>query len=61
MTLRVHSSDLIIKAAIDMAADLGVRDVIDQAGVEKVYSLLQAGEVEEASNWSRRFKTTNPK
>lgn len=56
MTLRDPSSDLIIQAAIDKAADLGVRDVIDQAGVEKVYARLQAGEVEEASNWSRRFK-----
>ncbi|RYF18024.1 MAG: CarD family transcriptional regulator [Oxalobacteraceae bacterium] len=61
MTLRVHSSDLIIQAAIDKAADLGVRDVIDQAGVEKVYALLQAGEVEEASNWSRRFKDNQAK
>lgn len=29
MTLRVHSSDLIIQAAIDRAADLRVRDVIE--------------------------------
>ena len=61
MTLRVHSSDLIIQAAIDKAADLGVRDVIDQAGVEKVYALLQAGKVEEVSNWSRRFKDNQSK
>jgi CarD family transcriptional regulator len=61
MTLRVHSSDLIIQAAIDKAADLGVRDVIDQAGVEEVHALLQAGEVEEASNWSRRFKDNQSK
>jgi CarD family transcriptional regulator len=61
MTLRVHSSDLIIQAAIDRAADLGVRDVIDQAGVERVYALLHAGEVEEASNWSRRYKDNQAK
>ena len=61
MTLRVHSSDLIIQAAIDKAADLGVRDVIDQAGVDKVYALLQADEVEEAANWSRRFKDNQAK
>ena len=61
MTLRVHSSDLVIQAAIDKAADLGVRDVIDKAGVDKVYALLQAGEVEEASNWSRRFKDNQAK
>jgi len=61
MTLRVHSSDLIIQAAIDKAGDLGVRDVIDQAGVDKVYALLQAGGVEEAANWSRRFKDNQSK
>lgn len=61
MTLRVHSSDLIIQAAIDKAEDLGVRDVIDQAGVDKVYTLLQADEVEEAFNWSRRFKDNQAK
>jgi CarD family transcriptional regulator len=61
MTLRVHSSDLVIQTAIDRAADLGVRDVIDQAGVDKVYALLQTGEVEEASNWWRRFKDNQSK
>lgn len=61
MTLRVHSSDLVIQTAIDRAADLGVRDVIDQAGVDKVYALLQTGEVEEATNWSRRFKDNQSK
>jgi CarD family transcriptional regulator len=61
MTLRVHSSDLIIQAAIDKAADLGVREVIDQAGVDKVFALLQTGEVEEAANWSRRFKDNQSK
>ena len=61
VTLRVHSSDLVIQTAIDRAADLGVRDVIDQAGVDKVYALLQTGEVEEATNWSRRFKDNQSK
>ena len=61
MTLRVHSSNLIIQAGIDKAADLGVRDVIDQAGVDKVYALLQTGEVEEAANWSRWFKDNQSK
>lgn len=40
MTLRVHSSDLVIQTAIDKAEYLGVREVIDQAGVEKVNALL---------------------
>lgn len=61
MTLKVHNSDLIIQTAIDKAQYLGVREVIDQAGVEKVNALLQAGEVEEAANWSRRFKDNQAK
>jgi len=61
MTLRLHSSDLIIQAAIDKAAGFGVRDVIDRASVDKVYALLQAGEAEEATNWSRRFEDNQAK
>ncbi|QNE45467.1 CarD family transcriptional regulator (plasmid) [Frigoribacterium sp. NBH87] len=61
MTLRVHGSDLVIQAALDKAEDLGVRDVIDKAGVEKVYDILRAGEVEEQGNWSRRFKDNQSK
>ena len=38
-----------------------MREVIDQAGVDKVFALLQAGEVEEAANWSRRFKDNQAK
>lgn len=33
-----------------------MQEIIDQAGVDKVNALLQAGEVEEAANSSRRFK-----
>lgn len=61
MTLRVHGSDLIIQAALDKADYLGVREVIDSVGAEKVYSLLQVSEVEEAGNWSRRFKDNQAK
>lgn len=38
-----------------------MRDVIDPAGVDKVFALLQAGEVKEASNWSRRFQDNQSK
>jgi CarD family transcriptional regulator len=53
MALRVHSSDPVIQAAMETAADLGVRDVIDQAGVHRVYDLLRFADVEEATKWSR--------
>jgi len=38
-----------------------VREVIDQAGVDKVFALLQTCEAEEAANWSRRFKDNQSK
>ena len=35
---------------------VGVRDVVDEAGLEKVFSVLRAPQVEEPANWSRRYK-----
>jgi CarD family transcriptional regulator len=61
MTLKVHGSELVIQTAVDKAADLGVRDVIDQDGIEAVYALLRTAEVEEAANWSRRYKDNQAK
>lgn len=34
---------------------------VDTAGVEKVYALLRAAQVDEAGNWSRRFKDNQAK
>jgi CarD family transcriptional regulator len=61
MTLQVHGSDLVIQTIVDTAADLGVREVIDHTGIEKVYDVLRAGEAVEAGNWSRRFKENQSK
>jgi CarD family transcriptional regulator len=61
MTLQVHGSELVIQTSLAGAANLGVREVIDPAGVDKVLEVLQEAEVEEASNWSRRFKDNQGK
>jgi RNA polymerase-interacting CarD/CdnL/TRCF family regulator len=61
MTLRVHTSDLIIKLPIDNVELVGVRDVIDAAGVGEVFAVLQNDFVEEPGNWSRRYKSNQEK
>lgn len=61
MTLRVHTSELTIRLPIDSAELVGVRDVIDKAGVEAVFEVLRSEFVEEPGNWSRRYKANQEK
>ncbi|MET1045043.1 MAG: CarD family transcriptional regulator [Microbacteriaceae bacterium] len=61
MTLRVHTSELMIKLPIANAELVGVRDVIDDEGLQAVYAVLREPFVEEAANWSRRFKANQEK
>ena len=35
---------------------VGVRDVVNEEGLQKVFSVLREEDVEEAGNWSRRYK-----
>ena len=61
ITLTVHQSDLAINLPIDNAELVGVRDVIDAAGVEAVFDVLRSDVEEEPSNWSRRYKANTEK
>lgn len=61
ITLTVSDSELTIKIPVDKVEYIGVRDVIDDAGLEAVYAVLRAEVGEEASNWSRRFKANQEK
>jgi CarD family transcriptional regulator len=61
MTLRVHSSDLVIKVPIENVELVGVRDVIDATGVNDVFDVLRAEQIEEPTNWSRRYKANQEK
>ena len=61
VTLNVHTSELVIKLPVDNAELIGVRDVIDAAGVEALYEVLQSDVVEEPANWSRRYKSNQEK
>lgn len=56
LQLRVAQSELTISVPQENVEMVGVRDVIDEAGVQRVFAVLREDFVEEPTNWSRRYK-----
>lgn len=56
LRLRVSQGDLVIEVPADNIDLVGVRDVVDENGLEAVFTVLRAPYSEEPANWSRRFK-----
>ena len=57
LQLSVLSSDgLTINVPVDNAAKVGVRDIVDENEVAKVFEILRTPIVEKEMNWSRRYK-----
>ena len=56
LVLQILQSDLNIQVPAKNAELVGVRDVVGEEGVEKVFTVLRAEFVEEPANWSRRYK-----
>lgn len=56
LVLRVAQGDLTVKVPAENAEVVGVRDVVDQAGLDHVFEVLRAPHTEEPTNWSRRYK-----
>ncbi len=56
LVLHINQSDLVVRVPSKNAERVGVRDVVGKEGLEKVFSVLREEEVEEAGNWSRRYK-----
>ncbi|KAA9393464.1 CarD family transcriptional regulator [Kocuria coralli] len=56
LKLKVTQGDLVIEVPAENVDLVGVRDVVDEEGLKEVFAVLQAQDVEEASNWSRRYK-----
>jgi CarD family transcriptional regulator len=52
----VAQSDLIVRVPADNVDLVGVRDVVGQEGLERVFEVLRAPHTEEPTNWSRRYK-----
>ncbi|WP_353650374.1 CarD family transcriptional regulator [Nakamurella sp. A5-74] len=56
LVLKVAQGDLTVKVPAENAEIVGVRDVVDQIGLDKVFEVLRAPHTEEPTNWSRRYK-----
>ena len=56
LRLRVAQGDLTIEVPAENCDLVGVRDVVDAAGVERVFGVLRQPYTEEPTNWSRRYK-----
>lgn len=62
--LKLHASQptpVDIEIPAESVELVGIRDVIDPEGLERVFEVLRAPFTEEPSNWSRRFKLNNEK
>src|SRR5690606_741705 len=53
--------DLTIEVPAENVDLVGVRDVVGQEGLDRVFEVLRAPYTEEPANWSRRFKANNEK
>ena len=56
LKLNVTQGDLTIEVPAENADLVGVRDVIGQDGLDKVFEVLRAPFTKEPTNWSRRYK-----
>jgi CarD family transcriptional regulator len=56
LTLRVAEGDLVIEVPAENVDLVGMRDVINSAGLDAVFDVLRAPFTEEPTNWSRRYK-----
>lgn len=59
--INLNKNTLTIKIAEDAMGKVGVRDVISKKQVDKVKHVIQEEHIEEAANWSRRFKANQEK
>ena len=56
LVLKVAQGDLTVRVPADNADLVGVRDVVGQEGLERVFQVLRSPYAEEPTNWSRRYK-----
>lgn len=56
LVLKVAQGDLTIEVPAANCELVGVRDVIDQAGLDRVFEVLRAQSDDGPQNWSRRYK-----
>ncbi|MFD4328412.1 CarD family transcriptional regulator [Nocardioides sp. NPDC058538] len=52
----IAQQDLVVRVPSKNLELVGVRDVVDKDGLDRVFEVLRAEHVEEPTNWSRRYK-----
>ena len=61
LVLRVAQGDLTVRVPAENAEIVGVREVVGEEGLTKVFDVLRAPHTEEPTNWSRRYKANGEK
>ncbi len=61
LRLKVAQGDLTVLVPAENAEIVGVRDVVGQEGLDRVFEVLRAPHTEEPTNWSRRYKANGEK
>ena len=61
LVLKVSQGDLTVRVPAENAEYVGVRDVVDEAGLDKVFEGPRTEHAEEPTNWSRRYKANGEK
>ena len=56
LVLRVAQGDLTVRLPAENVDLVGVRDVVNQEGLDRVFDVLRQPYTEEPTNWSRRYK-----
>ncbi|MFM8326038.1 MAG: CarD family transcriptional regulator, partial [Pirellulaceae bacterium] len=56
LVLRIDQGDLVVRVPSDNVDLVGVRDVVNQEGLDRVFDVLRQPYTEEPTNWSRRYK-----
>ncbi|MHB8189586.1 MAG: CarD family transcriptional regulator [Ferrimicrobium sp.] len=54
--LRIAHGDLTVNVPVDSAAEVGIREVINDEEVEEVFAVLAKKDARMPTNWSRRYK-----
>lgn len=52
----IGQNDLVVRVPAANLDLVGVRDVVDEKGLKKVFEVLRQPHTEEQANWSRRYK-----
>jgi CarD family transcriptional regulator len=56
LVLKVEQGGLTVRLPAENAELVGVREVVGEEGLTKVFDVLRAPHTEEPTNWSRRYK-----